>query len=520
MVTWFDKAADKLIHNNPDLKEYVLAAGTSPSGTIHIGNFRDVITPEAVARSLRKKGKNARVLFSWDDYDRFRKVPKNVPKEYEQYLGMPYTKVPDPHGQEDSYATYYEKEYEKEIPKLGIKLDYKYQTKIYESGAYNELIVEAMTKRKQIAEILSGFKKENMKPEQIKNYYPLTIYCEKCSKDDTKITNYKDDKTEVTYECKCGHTHTADISKKCIGKLVWKVDWAMRWKYENVVFEPGGRDHSTPGGSYDVSSKICRDIYNHEPPIYQPYDFIGIRGSTSKMSGSTGINISPKEILSIYEPELLLWLFVRIRPEKQFSFAFDSEIIRQYDEFDRQIRKYLTGKLNDDQKSEMDATHVEGTKFLDDNISFRQISSIGQISQGNLKETYKILDSLGLKYNKESVARRLPLSQNWVNKYAPDMKVTLRTTANTEYYNKLNKTEKEQVNKFFKEVEKHWTPDGLKNFIYSIAKDNKLTDEENKTLQRDFFKHIYYLLVDKETGPRLPTLLIAIGKDKIKQLTV
>jgi lysyl-tRNA synthetase class 1 len=33
------------------------------------------------------------------------------------------------------------------------------------------------------------------------------------------------------------------------GKLVWKVDWPMRWAYEGVVFEASGADHSSPAPS-------------------------------------------------------------------------------------------------------------------------------------------------------------------------------------------------------------------------------------------------------------------------------
>ena len=28
-------------------------------------------------------------------------------------------------------------------------------------------------------------------------------------------------------------------------KLNWKIDWPMRWMIEDVIFEPGGRDHSS-----------------------------------------------------------------------------------------------------------------------------------------------------------------------------------------------------------------------------------------------------------------------------------
>ena len=102
---WAEKLADKIIKRNPDKEEYVCAAGISPSGSIHIGNFRDIATSLFVAKALVKKGKKARLLFSWDEYDRFRKVPVNVKavdpeNEFEKYIGLPYTSVPNPFNTE------------------------------------------------------------------------------------------------------------------------------------------------------------------------------------------------------------------------------------------------------------------------------------------------------------------------------------------------------------------------------------------------------------------------------------
>ena len=77
---WSEKLAREIIARRPDKEEYVCAAGISPSGSIHIGNFRDVATSYFVVLALRRLGKKARLLFSWDEYDRTRKVPANVAK--------------------------------------------------------------------------------------------------------------------------------------------------------------------------------------------------------------------------------------------------------------------------------------------------------------------------------------------------------------------------------------------------------------------------------------------------------
>ena len=53
---WADKIAEEIIKRNPEKEEYVCAAGISPSGSIHIGNFRDIATSYFVVRALQKKG--------------------------------------------------------------------------------------------------------------------------------------------------------------------------------------------------------------------------------------------------------------------------------------------------------------------------------------------------------------------------------------------------------------------------------------------------------------------------------
>ena len=43
-------------------------------------------------------------------------------------------------------------------------------------------------------------------------------------------------------------------------------------------------------------------------------------------------------------------------------------------------------------------------------------------------------------------------------------------------------------------------------------------DAELKAGQRAWFILLYQLLIGKDTGPRLPTLLLALGQDRIRHL--
>ncbi|MGZ3807892.1 MAG: lysine--tRNA ligase, partial [Bacteriovorax sp.] len=152
-VHWADLTADKLIRANQDKELYTLASGITPSGVVHFGNFREVITVDLVARALRKRGKKVRFIFSWDDYDTFRKVPLNLPKQDElaKFLFNPIVDTPDPFGEHESYAAHHEKNFEAQIAKMGITVEPLYQAKKYRNGEYREQIKKTLQHRDTIA---------------------------------------------------------------------------------------------------------------------------------------------------------------------------------------------------------------------------------------------------------------------------------------------------------------------------------------------------------------------------------
>ena len=130
---WADQMADKIIKEKGDLDLYTCASGITPSGTVHIGNFREIITVDLVVRALRDRGKNVRFIYSWDDYDVFRKVPANMPDPeiLTKYLRYPITMVPDTTGRNENYARHHEVDIEKELPRVGINPEFLYQASRY-----------------------------------------------------------------------------------------------------------------------------------------------------------------------------------------------------------------------------------------------------------------------------------------------------------------------------------------------------------------------------------------------------
>ncbi len=64
--------------------------------------------------------------------------------------------------------------------------------------------------------------------------------------------------------------------------------------------------------------KLREKIFNREAPHYIAYDFIGIKGHHEKMSSSSGNSITPSELLKVYLPEVILFMFAKYRPDARF----------------------------------------------------------------------------------------------------------------------------------------------------------------------------------------------------------
>ena len=521
---WSDKIADRMIKRNPDKEEYVCAAGISPSGSIHIGNFRDIATALFVCQAIERKGKKARLLFSWDEYDRFRKVPANVSavdpeNKFEDYIGLPYKDVPNPFGTEESdYADYFEKEFMRSIDKFGITMDYRYQADMYRSGKYKEHIITALKKRGEIFDILDSFRTQEAQPGEREAYYPASIFCPECGKDTTKINSISDDCTLAEYECECGHHGTFDFTKDFNCKLAWKVDWAMRWMYEGVDFEPGGKDHASPGGSYETSKVICKKIYGYEAPVFVGYEFIGIKGTTGKMSGSSGLNLTPETLLKLYEPEIILWLYSRAEPQKAFNFCFDDEILRQYFEFDKKYNQYVDGTANDHDRTVMENSLPFGTRIK--TVPMALLVQLGSIVDFNVPMIETVFEKIDQPYKYEDFKDRLDRAKFWLQECAPENANKLREYRDWETYNSLDENGKKEVELLYKYLsEEEYDLDALNAELYAIPKQIFGEDAENlKQLQGAFFKSVYKMLIDKERGPRLYLFLYAIDKERFLPL--
>lgn len=486
---WADAIADRIVKERelgPEKEAYVCASGITPSGKVHIGNFREVITTDMVVRALRDKGHRVRFIYSWDDFDRFRKVPKGVEKDYEKYLGMPISEIPSPFDSSMNYAEYNEKQFEEALKKVRIEPEFIYQSEMNKKCAYAELIKVALDSKKEIKAILDKYRKEPL----AEGWWPVTIYCDKCKKDLTSIK--KVEGYEITYECECGFEETFDIRKKGIVSIRWRVDWPLRWKYEGVDFEPGGIDHSVHGGSFTTAKEISKEVFDFVPPIYQFYDWISIKGG-EVFGSSTGNALTLDEVEEVYEPAVLRYLFVGTKPKSAFNISFDNDVIKIYEEFDKLEEKYFEGKCNPREKRMYEMSVVDVPDEKPSRTGFRHLTTLVQIGAvGELNDP------------------RVEKVKNWLEKYAgDDMTFEVRDKILKDFSEK----ERGALLKLKELLEKKNFKDDKELFdgFYEICEDVGISN-------KDFFRVAYLAIIGKEKGPRLASLILMVGQKKIIKL--
>ncbi|XLD96207.1 lysine--tRNA ligase [Streptomyces sp. 184] len=561
---WVSRFADEVIaeaERRAPGKPVVCASGLSPSGPIHLGNLREVMTPHLVADEIRRRGVHCEHLISWDDYDRFRKVPvgvEGVDESWAEHIGKPLTSVPAPAGSPHaSWAAHFKAAMEGALAEMGVTYRGISQTEMYTAGTYREQILFAMRHRGDIDAVLAEFrtKPKPQKKQQQKAvdeaelaaaegsgaadeddgltaggaYYPYKPYCTVCERDLTTVTAYDDETTELTYTCACGHGETVRLAEFDHGKLVWKVDWPMRWAYEAVVFEPSGVDHHSPGSSWNVGGKLV-GIFGWERPIGPMYAFVGISGM-AKMSSSKGGVPTPAEALEIMEPMLLRWLYARRRPNQSFKVAFDQEIQRTYDEWDALVRKVDAGTAQPGDVAAYEraaGTAAGPLPATPRPLPYRTLASVTDVTAGDDEQTLRILAEVDPENPLTSLAEarpRLDKAERWITTQVPaDQRTQVRKDADAELLASLGADERELLRLLLAGLDEHWSLDGLTTLLYGVPKlraglpaDAKPTPEL-KAEQRAFFALLYRLLVGRDTGPRLPTLLLAVGQERVREL--
>ncbi len=311
----------------------------TPSGTVHVGSLRGVVLHDAIARALRDHGLQTEFRYGVDDLDPMDSQALLTPDAVDRYMGVPLAHVPAPEGSTaGSYARYFVGElFMGTFAGLGIEPIIYWMSELYGDGSMDPYIRTALDHAQEIRQIYSRVSHVEKAPD----WLPLSVICENCGKIGTTLATDWNGST-VAYACKpdhvawatgCGHTGRVLPTSGRV-KLPFNVDWAAKWSLFDITVEGCGKDLATAGGSRDRSDAVAREVFQREPPLNVPYEFLNIGGK--KMSTSKGTGATAHAIAELLPPELLRFLFLRHKPRKAIEFDPEGDTIPGlFDESDR-----------------------------------------------------------------------------------------------------------------------------------------------------------------------------------------
>lgn len=486
-IHWADVIAEKLEKSGP----HTIATGITPSGPVHIGNMREVMTADAVYRALKDRGVEARLIYVADTFDRLRRLYPFLDESFKEHIGKPLSEIPCPKGCCGSYADHFLNPFLKSMERLDIKPEVYRADVMYKEGKFVEAIKTALTRQDDIARILKEVSGRDVPP----NWSPFQAICECCGRTNTtRVTGFDPEKETVEYECECGSKGV--VSMRGGGKLVWRVDWPARWPIFNVTIEPFGKDHATAGGSYDTGKRISEEIYGYPAPFPIVYEWIHLKG-VGAMHSSTGIVITIQEMLDVVPPEVLRYLIIRNKPEKHIEFDPALPLLNLVDEYDQ--------RKGDERALELSSIG-EGRSF---EIPFRHLVTAVQIARGDDELLIKALQRSGYDISRrDEILSRAENVKKWLNKYAPAfVKFQLRSDLPSAI-NNITPEERKGLGILAERVDDKGAAE-IHDEVYAVARELGLDPKK-------FFQAIYLAFLGDRQGPKVGWFLASIDRDFVK----
>ncbi|MGZ4941537.1 MAG: lysine--tRNA ligase [Halobacteriota archaeon] len=465
----------------------VIATGITPSGNIHIGNLREVVTGDAILRAIASIGGKGNLIFVADTFDPLRTVYPFLPATCKKYVGVPLSEIPDPFGCCVSYAEHYLAPFLESLDELGIVPEVYRADLMYKTGRYSAAIATALEHRDSIAHIIETVSGRKLPPQ----WSPFSPLCGQCGRiSSAEILRHMPENTCVQYRCQCGAEGLANYSRG-EGKLAWRVDWPARWKILSVTIEPFGKDHAVAGGSYDTGKLISKQVYHYDPPRPVPYGHIHLKGQ-GKMSSSKGITVTIREMLEVVPADVLRFMIIKTKPEKLIDFDPGLGLLTLIDEFDHGHGR---------------AAELSKVSAQTSSVPFRHMVTAVQIAP-NLDELVQVLRRSGYTPgNINELQKRSQNVRNWLDQFAPsfvkfEVQETLPVQAKT-----LTKGQKQALLKLANALKlDNNDPEWLHNEVYDVSARLGID-------AKSAFKAIYIALLGKNSGPRAGWFLASLDPE-------
>jgi lysyl-tRNA synthetase, class I len=531
-VFWADEVADLVEERvagerergeRGDDEPIVVKGGISPSGVPHLGNMNEVMRGYYVAQALRERGHEVRQVFTADDRDPLRKLPRTLADldgtladlgevdagALGRNLGAPYTDIPDPFGCCESYGAHFSNLIARGAEELDVPIELLSNTALYESGEFEEATRFLLENRARASEVLSRYQES-----ADESYVPFTPICAECGKLTGEVEGIDVEGGTVSYRCTeieaggrtiegCGHEGEAALTE---GKLPWRFEWVAQWQLLGVDFEPFGKDHAE--GSWPSGVDIARNVFGFEPPVPMVYEWFTLDGEP--FSSSEGNVVLVSEVLELIEVEVLRYFFAK-EPSKARDFSIE-RLDLLVDEFDR-FEAVHFGEVEADEVETAFAERVYPLVVPEPDpdrvrIPFRFAAVLGMTDDPDLREEIARREGHIPEDASEEVVEgalaRVDRARNWARRTDNEYNYELKRTELPEV--DLDEPTERALDELATFIEHEDDPEAIQGEIYESAKRHEIPVGE-------FFATGYRLFFDESQGPQLGPFLARLDEE-------
>jgi lysyl-tRNA synthetase class 1 len=515
-VFWADELAASV--SGPQ----VVNDSKTPSGTVHVGSLRGPVILDVIVRALRAAGHQTTLLYGVDDLDPMDAQALLTPDAVDRFMGMPLAHVPDPdpdgHG---SYARHFAGLFIDTFAGLGIHPDrYYWMSELYAAGDMDRYLRTALERAATVREVYLRVSHV----QRPAGWLPVHVICPSCGKVGTTLATDWDGET-VAFECRadlvtwargCGASgRVAPFGGAA--KLPWNLEWAAQWSHFGVTIEPCGKDLATAGGSRDRSDAIAREVFEREPPLNVPYEFLNIGGR--KMSTSRGRGAAAHHVAEVVPPQQLRLLMVRPRPNHAIDWDPEGTdaIPRLFDESDR-IAAATAGR---EVRGELppDADRLFAASLLDPDAdlaaeaatyrpAFAHLALLVQIPSVDVRARIEAEKGEPLTPREEAVLdERIAAARAWLAAYAPERaRLAIQRDGLPAVVAELDQAQRAALAVLAETLPADWNGEAIQGAIFEAARSGDVPAGR-------IFAALYLAFLGQAHGPRAGWLLAGLDRD-------
>ena len=236
------------------------------------------------------------------------------------------------------------------------------------------------------------------------------------------------------------------------------------------------------------------------------------------MSSSKGQVIALPDVLRVYPPEIVRYMFAGTRPNTEFSISFDLDVLKTYEDYDKteRIAWGVEKAKNEDvyakERRIYELSQVEGMpETMPYQMPLRHLCNLLQTNSGDIDAVIASLPDVKPE-QLERLKTRCRCAWYWITECAPeDFRFALQPVGTTVELEAPQLAAIQRIRQAVLPVMDSLEEKPLSEAIYAVAHDCGL---ETKAL----FTAVYQVLIGKNAGPRIASFMKIIGRQRLEEI--